>query len=214
MSKLQIIVGSTRPTRSADRVIPWATARATAHHAFEVEVLDLRDWPLPMFAEHIGTIGDFRDPTYSEPIVKQWNQKIAEAAAYLVITPEYNHSVPGVLKNAIDSIFVSFALRNKPIAAIGYSGGIAAGTRAIEHLAHIAIEADMHPVRSSVLLPFVASAFDDAGEPVNPMTQIALQILLDDLAWWSTCLKLARGAGELPPAVFRARAAAAAAAED
>jgi NAD(P)H-dependent FMN reductase len=214
VSKLQIIVGSTRPTRNADRVIPWAAARATAHPAFEVEVLDLRDWPLPMFAEHMGTIGDFRDPTYSEPIVKWWNQKIAEADAYLVITPEYNHSITGVLKNAIDNVFVSFALRNKPIAAIGYSGGIAAASRAIEHLAHIAIEADMHPLRSSVLIPFVESAFDAAGEPVSPMTEIALQILLDDLAWWSTTLESARAAGELPPAVFRARAAAAAAAED
>lgn len=214
MAKLQIIVGSTRPTRNADRVIPWVKARAEAHPAFDVEMLDLRDWPLPMFAEHIGTIGDFNDPTYSDPMVKRWNTKLAEADAYLVITPEYNHSIPGVLKNAIDSVFVSFALRNKPIAAVGYSGGIAAATRAIEHLAQIAIEADMAPLRSSVLIPFVDSAFDAAGEPVNPMTETALRITLEDLAWWSDALGQARKAGQLPPAVFRARAAAAAAAED
>jgi NAD(P)H-dependent FMN reductase len=214
MHKLHIIVGSTRQTRAADRVYPWVLAGARAHPDFEPELIDLRDWPLPMFAEHAGTIGDRRDPSYSEPIVKQWNQKVKEADAYLVITPEYNHSIPGVLKNAFDNVFISFALRNKPIAAIGYSGGIAAATRAIEHLAHIAIEADMAPLRSTVLIPFVNEAFDATGEPTNRMTEIALSITLDDLAWWATALKTARQAGQLPPAVFRARAAAAAAAED
>ncbi|HWE55207.1 MAG TPA: NAD(P)H-dependent oxidoreductase [Acidimicrobiales bacterium] len=206
MSKLQIIVGSTRETRAADRVLPWVTRRAEAHPDFDVEVLDLRDWPLPMFAEHLGTIGDRNDPTYSDPIVKRWNQKIKEGDAFLVITPEYNHSVPGVLKNAIDNVFVSFALRNKPIAAVGYSGGLAAAIRAIEHLAHIAIEADMHPLRSSVLIPFVQTAFDDDGSPKDPMTETAMQIVLDDLAWWSKLLESGRAAGELPPAVFRLRA--------
>lgn len=168
MHKLHIIVGSTRQTRAADRVYPWVLARAEAHPDFEPELIDLRDWPLPMFAEHAGTIGDFNDPTYSEPIVKEWNQKVREADAYLVITPEYNHSVPGVLKNAIDNVFLSFALRNKPLASIGYSGGIAAATRAIEHLAHIAIEADMAPIRSSVLIPFVTQAFGAAGRAGQP----------------------------------------------
>ena len=214
MNKLQIIVGSTRPTRAADLVLPWAAARARAHPAFETEVVDLRDWPLPMFAEHMGTIGDFSDPTYSDPIVKSWNQKVKEADAYLVLTPEYNHSIPGVLKNALDNVFVSFALRNKPIAAIGYSGAIAAASRAIEHLAQIAVEADMHPLRSSVLIPFVQSAFDPAGEPVNPLTETALSITLDDLAWWSEVLRTARAEGELPPAPFRMQAAAAAATAD
>jgi len=214
MHKLHVIVGSTRQTRAADRVFPWVLARAKAHPEFEPELIDLRDWPLPMFAEHPGSIGDRSDPTYSEPIVKRWNQKIREADAYLVITPEYNHSIPGVLKNAFDNVFVSFALRNKPLASVGYSGGIAAATRAIEHLAMVAIEADMAPLRSSVLIPFVHEAFDAAGEPVNPMTEAALTITLDDLAWWATALKAARQAGELPPAVFRARAAAAASAKD
>ena len=207
MSKLQIIVGSTRPTRAADRVVPWVEARARAHPAFEVEVLDLRDWPLPMFAEHMGSIGDFNDPTYSDPLVKGWNNKVREADAYLVVTPEYNHSVPGVLKNAIDSVFVSFALRNKPIAAVGYSGGLVAAARAIEHLAHIAIEADMAPLRSSVLIPFVESAFGADGLPKDPVAEAALEITLDDLAWWSAALEKARAEGQLPPAIVRMRAA-------
>jgi NAD(P)H-dependent FMN reductase len=213
MSKLQIIVGSTRPTRTADVVVPWVVSRALGHGGFDVEVIDLRDWPLPFFAEHMGTIGDFSDPTYSEPIVKAWNNKIKEADAYIVVTPEYNHSLPAVLKNAIDSVFLSFGFRNKPVAAVGYSAGIGAGIRAIEHLAHVAIEAEAVPLRNSVLIPLVATAFDEAGEPLDPMANISLDVMLDDLAWWSPALEAARAAGELVPGVFRARAAMAAAQE-
>jgi NAD(P)H-dependent FMN reductase len=207
---LQVIVGSTRPSRAADLVLPWVLARARAHGAFAVEALDLRDWPLPIFAEHVGSIGDRNDPTYSAPIVREWNHKIEEGDAYLVVTPEYNHSVPGVLKNAFDSVFVSFAFRNKPIATVGYSGGIAGGVRAIEHLAHIAIENDMAPLRSSVIIPYVQDAFDADTEPKDRLTDAALQIVLDDLQWWSNALGSARAAGQLPPAQVRMRAAMAA----
>jgi NAD(P)H-dependent FMN reductase len=210
MLKLQVIVGSTRPTRAADHVVPWVTDRAERHQAFEVEVLDLRDWALPFFQEHIGTLGNFVDPPYSEPIVKEWNNKIGEADAYLIITPEYNHSTSGVLKNAIDNVFFSFAFRNKAAAFVGYSGGIAAGTRAVEHLASIAIELELHPLKQSVLIPKVESAFNDNHDPIDPDTDIALEIVLDDLAWWSSALAKARSEGQLGPGVFRAREAAAA----
>ena len=59
--KLKVIIATTRPTRAADRVAPWVVRSATEHGAFDVEVLDLRDWPLPIFQEHLGTIGDFSD---------------------------------------------------------------------------------------------------------------------------------------------------------
>jgi NAD(P)H-dependent FMN reductase len=209
MSKLNIIIGSTRPTRSADLVAPWVIARAGSHGQFDVEVLDLRDWPLPMFAEHAGTIGDRNDPTYSEPIVKRWNAAMKAADAFVFVTPEYNHSVPGVLKNALDNVFVSYALRNKPSAMISYSTGIAAGVRAIEHLAHMIIEGDGVPLRSTVIIPFVGQAFDD-GEPRDPMTEVAMDVMLDDLAWWSRTLERGRADGELDPAGVRTRAAMAA----
>jgi NAD(P)H-dependent FMN reductase len=211
MSRLLVIVGSTRPGRSADLVVPWIMSRARAHGSFEVELADLRDWPLPIFAEHMGTIGDPRDPTYSLPLVRAWNAKIKEADAFIVITPEYNHSLPGGLKNAIDTVFLSFGFRNKPVAAVGYSGGIGGGIRAIEHLAHVLVEAEAVPLRNTVVLPNVTTAFDDQGAPANPAMEISLNVMLDDLAWWSLALENARAAGELAPGSFRARAALAAA---
>jgi NAD(P)H-dependent FMN reductase len=208
MLNLKIIVGSTRPGRAADRVVPWITSLASQHPAFSAEVLDLRDWPLPFFAETLQTVGDPRNPAYSDPIIKRWNQRIADGDAYLFITPEYNHSVPAVLKNAIDSVFASFAFRNKPAAFAGYSGGIAAGVRAIEHLAHIAIEAEMVPLRSSVLIPLAGTAFGQDGDPKDPEAALAAGIMLDDLAWWAAVLQRARQDSPLPPAAMRKMAAA------
>ncbi len=211
MSKLLVIVGSTRPTRSADLVLPWLTEKVSAHETFDAEIVDLRDWPLPIFAEHFGTIGDFNDPTYSEPLVKAWNDKIKSADAYVIVTPEYNHSVPGGLKNAIDTVWVSFGFRNKPVAFVGYAGGQGGGIRAIEHLAHVFVEAEAVPVRNSVVIPFVRDAFDSAGQPKNPIANAAAGIMLDDLAWWTAALEKARAEGELPPGNFRLQAALAAA---
>jgi NAD(P)H-dependent FMN reductase len=204
---LQIVLGSTRPTRLADLVAPWVLRRAQDHGAFEAELIDLREWDLPMFSEYPGSIGDFSDPAYSAPIVKRWNAKITGADAYLFVTPEYNHSVPGVLKNAIDSVFVSFGFRNKPSAAVGYSVGIAGGSRAVEHLAHIMIEMEAAPLRNSVLLPRAAEAFDEDGDPLDHASEVALQIVLDDLEWWGRTLRAARREGELQPGYVRMMAA-------
>ena len=123
------------------------------------------------------------------------------------MTPEYNHSIPAALKNAIDSVWLSFGFRNKPVAAVGYSGSIGAGIRAIEHLAHVFIEAEAVPLRNTVLLPFVRTAFGPDGAPVNPETDIRLQVMLEDLAWWSMALEKARADGELTPGTLRVRAA-------
>ena len=207
MSKVLVIVGSTRPGRAADLVMPWLIARARAHQGLDTEVADLRDWPLPIFAEHAGTIGDISDPTYSEPIVQEWNRKVKQADAFIVVTPEYNHSIPAALKNAIDTVWLSFGFRNKPVAAVGYSGSIGGGIRAIEHLAHVFIEAEAVPLRNTVVIPFVRTAFGADGEPVNPETDIRLQVMLEDLAWWSSALEKARAEGELTPGSLRARAA-------
>ena len=210
MSRLLVIIGSTRPTRAADLVTPWLTGKVSGHADFDAEIADLRDWPLPVFAEHFGTIGDFSDPTYSDPLVKAWNSKVKSADAYVIVTPEYNHSVPGGLKNAIDSVWVSFGFRNKPVAFVSYAGGQAGGVRAIEHLAHIFVEAEAAPMRNSVIIPFVRDAFDSGGQPRNPVMNAAADIMLDDLAWWSAALERARAAGELTPGTFRLRAALAA----
>ena len=86
---------------------------------------------------------------------------------------------------------------------MAYSGGIAGGVRAIEHLAHIAIEAEMVPLRNNVVIPFVGEAFGEDGQPRDHHTSAAAKIVLDDLAWWGAALKQARSRGTLPPAIMR-----------
>lgn len=196
---LKIIIGSTRPGRAADLVVPWISTTAREHGAFDVDVLDLRDWQFPVFGETFATLGDPASPTFSAPVVRRWNDAIAAGGAYLFITPEYHHSVPAVLKNAIDSVFGTFAFRNKPAAFLAYSGGI----RAVEHLAHIAIEAELVPLRNTVVIPYVTAAFGPDGEPVDDWARAAAKIMLDDLAWWAAALRQARLDGPLPPAIMR-----------
>ena len=207
MLNLKVIIGSTRPGRAADQVVSWIVPVAREHGGFDVEVADLREWDLPIFGETLATVGDFRDPIFSAPVVKRWNSMIAEGDAFLFVTPEYNHSVPAVLKNAIDTVFATFAFRTKPVACVAYSGGIAGGTRAVEHLAQIAIEAEMVPLRNNVIIPFVDAAFGPDGQPADHRTTAAATIVLEDLAWWGTTLRQARSAGTLPPAMVRLMAA-------
>lgn len=206
---LKLIVGSTREGRAADHVLPWLQRTIEADDRFDVEVLDLRDWKLPLFQETMATVGDVRDPTYSEPIVKRWNQTVDAGEAFLLLTTEYNHSIPGELKNAVDSVFVTFGLRNKPVGFVGYSGGITGGVRAVEHLMHSMINLEAVPLRNAVLIGGVNQAFDDDGEPVAPMTSIATSVLLDDLDWWGRLMNGAR-ADQLPHGQVRIRMAMAA----
>jgi NAD(P)H-dependent FMN reductase len=207
MLKVKIILGSTREGRNADSVYRWLLPMVQAITDFEVETLELRDWPLPLFQETIATVSNFADPNYSGALVKQWNDKIKEADAYLIITPEYNRSIPAVLKNAIDSVFFSFSFRQKPVAFVSYSLGFTAGARAVEHLTQIMVETEAIPVRTSTQIPLVASAFNVDGTATNPALPTTMTVLLDDLAWLGYALKDARSKGQLPPAALRIRAA-------
>lgn len=207
MLKLQVIIGSTRAGRNADSVCGWFLPIAQSHGAFDLEILDLRDWPLPFFQETIATVGDFANPTYSDAIVKRWNDKIKEADAYIIVTPEYNHGIPAVLKNAIDTVFFSFRFRRKAVAFVAYSLGFTAGARAAEHLTQVMVETEAVPVRTPTLVPFVTSAFDEEGRPINPALATTLTVMLDDLAWLAEALKTARCGSQLPPAAVRIRSA-------
>jgi NAD(P)H-dependent FMN reductase len=195
---LKIIVGSTREGRNAEPIIPFVESTARSFPDFDVEVLDLRDWHLPFFQETRQTLGDPADPTYSDPIVKAWNAKIKEGDVFVFITPEYNYSIPGVLKNAIDNVFASQGFRNKVVLPVGYSVGATGGGRAVLSLTPIALEIELHVIRNAVLIGNVGGAFEN-GLPTNPGTRAALEIGLEDLAWWGNALKGAREAGQLKP---------------
>lgn len=199
---VQVVVGSSRSARQIGDLPEWVagTLRRHGQQDFDVEVLDLQEWALPLFDESQSTLR--AEPPYASPVVHEWNTTIQRADAYVFLTPEYNHSFPGVLKNAIDSVYGSFAFRNKPVGFVGYSNGPIGASRAIEHLIPVAVELEMVPLRNSVLVRnFDASAGD--GRPTDPLSQVALDVLVEDLAWWARLLRSGRDAGQSEPGVMR-----------
>src|SRR5438552_18603236 len=139
--ELQSLVGSPRPGRAADRFLPWLVDRAERHGRFAVRLLDLRDWDLPFFQEPSEGMVAGR---FSTPMVERWNEVIAAGDAYLFVFPEYNHSVPAVLKNAFDYA-LGARLRNKPAGFVAYSGGPIGGARAGGPVVRSAGEAGVAP---------------------------------------------------------------------
>jgi NAD(P)H-dependent FMN reductase len=189
--KIQIILGSTRQGRVIEPVGKWVS-NALNKLEVEVETVDLADFDLPMFDEPIS-------PRYNpnriiDPKVKPFLDKLAEADGYVFITPEYNHSIPAVLKNAFD--YITFELQKKPAAIVSY--GTVGGARAAEHLKAILIEAKAAVVPEATALLNPTAILDekcmlDEESLANPWgPQAALTTTVTELVWWTSTLKVGR----------------------
>jgi NAD(P)H-dependent FMN reductase len=191
--RLQIIVGSTRPTRFADKPLAWLVDRLSGRDGFELDVLDLRDHPLPLFDSPMSPARTLRD--YPNDAVAQLGQRFDSADGYIALTSEYNHGYPASLKNAMDYVFPEF--KRKPIAFVGY--GNVGGARAIEQLRLVTIEFEMAPLRhavhilGSIMVP--AMTADEFSPSLFEALDERLEMLITDLEWWATALKVARDAG-------------------
>lgn len=185
--KIAVIVGSTRPNRFSEKPAQWIFEEAKKREGVEVELLDLRDYPLPMFEEPVSLSMNPRGQTH--PVAKEWSKKIDAADAYIIVTPEYNHGISGVLKNALDYAFHEW--HNKAVGFVAY--GSVGGARAVEHLRLVAIELHMASVRNSVHIP---GSFVFGGAPWNPTEDASLRKaadgMLTQLLWWAHALKEAR----------------------
>jgi NAD(P)H-dependent FMN reductase len=190
--RIALIIGSTRPTRFADRPAQWMLKQARARQDMEVEVVDLRDHPLPLFSEIASNL---RVPS-KDPEAIRWQQTIGKYDGYIFVVAEYNHSITGALKNALDQAYKEW--NRKPFTAIGY-GSVGAG-RAIEHLRGICTELQMVATRSAVHIggsDFMA-VFPMGGN--KPIEDIETGLLpsataaLDDLVWWANATIPARAA--------------------
>ena len=186
--KIAIIVSSTRPTRFADIPTAWIKAQAEARGDMDVEVLDLRDYPMPFFDE---VASNAWAPTQNAVAVK-WQQKLAQFDGYIFVVAEYNRSITGALKNALDQAYVEWA--RKPAGVVAY--GSVGGTRAAEHLRNIAVELQMVPVRHGAGDFFkVHPGFGGSGNLADIAGSIepSAKALLDDMVWWANATKAARG---------------------
>ena len=190
--KIAVIIGSTRKTRFADKPAAWLMDEVNKRDDMDFELVDLRDYDLPFFDEMASNLW----MPSSDPKAVAWQNKVGEFDGYIVLTAEYNHSIPGVLKNALDQAYKEW--NHKPMAAVGY-GGVGAA-RAIEHLRGIAVELMMVPTRNAVHLgggefmkvsPLGANG--DMSE-VAAVLQPSLNALLDELLWWAKATMAARAA--------------------
>lgn len=191
MTKIAVVVGSIREGRVTDVLAKWVAVEAKKFA--DVEVLDMRDYPMPFFAEAISP--RYNPDRKPEPAVQKWLDKIAEFDGYVIVTPEYNRSTSAVLKNAID--FLDYQMEKKPVALVGH--GTSGGAQAIANL-RMAL-----PGVGAVTVPQALFFTDRVGEAINEEgvlkeelrdapygPQSTLAANMEVLKWYADALKAAR----------------------
>lgn len=188
--KIHIILGSTRQHRAGDKIANWIYELAQKQSDIEFELIDLRDWQLPMFDESMSPMAN--KGKWDSEVGAKWAQKVGEADGYIIVTPEYNHGYPAVLKNVLDYAFYEW--NHKPFAFVAYSPVNTGAVRAVEQLAQVVGQLKGVSIVSSgdaVIipnLPMGSETFD--GTDYQHMADN----MFTQLRWWATALKTAREA--------------------
>ena len=189
MSKLKIgiVISTTRPTRFGHKPAEWVKSIAAERSDMAVEILDLRDYPMPFFDE---VASNAWVPTTNE-VAQRWQKKVAEFDGFVFVTAEYNHGIPAVLKNALDYAYPEW--NKKAAALVGY--GAVGGARAVEQLRLIAAELQLATIRTGVYIQGADfMAVWKEGKDLKEVTHLqqGVKDMLDQLAWWTAALKTAR----------------------
>jgi NAD(P)H-dependent FMN reductase len=174
-------------------VAEWAAEQARAHGGFEVEIADLADYDIPLSlpADSPKYAGD----SYVRPAgMAALTAQLETSDAFLVVTPEYNHSYPASLKAAIDWHFTQWTA--KPVAFISY-GSAAGGRHAVLHLENVFTELHAVTIRDGLAFPNYYLNWEN-GRPNSSESAGYAKTLLDQLAWWATTLRKARAAEPYP----------------
>lgn len=184
--KIGIIIGSTRPNRVGEQVGRWVFEQAKSFGQADYELVDLKTFNLPLLDEPVPPAKG----QYSKPHTIAWSQKIDSFDGFVFVTPEYNHSTSGALKNALDFIYREW--NNKACGFVSY--GSAGGTRAVEQLRLIAAELQMASVRNQVTLSLHTDFENFTTFRPDPRHTKSLQDTLGQVAKWSGALKSVREA--------------------
>ena len=190
--RIAVIVGTTRDSRFGDVPADWIFSRAQARGDWDVEKVDLKAFDLPLFNE---VASNAWVPT-EDPAARKWQETIAKFDGFIFVTPEYNRSITGALKNALDQAYVEW--NRKAFGIVSY--GSVGGTRAAEHLRTIGIELQMASTRSAVHIGGgdFFSVHPLGGDP-KPIESIEGSIgasadsMLEELDWWTRATMAARG---------------------
>ena len=181
MNNIAIILGSTRPNRNGEAVAKWVYEIACTRSDATFELVDIKEYNLPLLDEPIPA----SQGKYSKEHTKKWAVKIDSFDAYIFVTPEYNHSIPGALKNAIDFLYKEW--NNKAAGFVSY--GSAGGSRAVEHLRLVMAELMIADVRSQVMLSLATDFVNDSEFKPDIRHVQEVNTLLDQVIAWSNALK-------------------------
>jgi NAD(P)H-dependent FMN reductase len=190
MLKIAIIIGTTRPNRKSGQVARWVYNQASERNDAEFDLVDLRNYDLPLFDEpNPPSLGK-----YTHEHTKIWAQKIAGYDGYVFVTGEYNHSIPAVLKNAIDYLYYEW--HDKPAGFVSY--GSAGGARAVEQLRQVMGEIHVTDVRQQVLFFFPTDFENSTILKPKEYHEKMLNTMLDNLVAWGNVLKTLRQDSKVP----------------
>ena len=185
--KIAIVIGSTRVNRFGDKPAAWIAEIAKARGDLDVEIVDLRDYPLPFFDEVSSSL---YVPSKNE-VAQAWQKKVAEFDGFIFTAAEYSHGPAAVLKNALDYAYTEW--NRKPAAFVGYGG--VGGARAVEQLRLNAVELQMAVTRNAVHVTwgdYIQVAQQGKKlEDIEHLNQAAAATV-EELAWWAKVLKAAR----------------------
>ena len=192
MLSVGIILGSTRPNRNGEAVAKWVLDQTKNRKDARYELVDIKDYNLPLLDEPIPP----SQGKYSQPHTKRWAEKIGSFDAFVFVTPEYNHSTSGALKNAIDFLYREW--NNKAAGFVSY--GSAGGARAVEALRLIMAEIQIADVRAQVMFSLFTDFKIFSEFAPDPRHDAELDAMLKQLVGWGTALKTVRGEGAAPSA--------------
>ena len=182
--KVAIILGSTRPGRLGEPVAKWVFEIAKKRTDATFELVDLKEYQLPHLDEPIPPSAG----RYAQAHTKKWAAKIATFDAFVFVTPEYNHSTSGALKNAIDFLYKEW--NNKVAGFVSY--GSAGGVRAVETLRLVMAELQVATVRAQVAFSLMTDFVDFHDFRPDPSKEAAVNVVFDQVIAWGTALRTLR----------------------
>jgi NAD(P)H-dependent FMN reductase len=194
--RIGIIISTTRPGRFGDTPTQWILDIGRKRDEAEFEIVDLRDYPMPFFEEKVSPL----HAPVQDAVAQRWAAKMAGLDGYIFVTAEYNHSVTGVLKNALDHLYSE--VHRKPATFVAYGG--MGGSRAVEHLRHILAEMQVATLRYGVHIgkvELIGMLLEGKTMADFLYLDEAAAPMLDELVWWANTLKAGRDAAAAAPAI-------------
>ncbi|MEX2273198.1 MAG: NAD(P)H-dependent oxidoreductase [Vicinamibacterales bacterium] len=187
MTKIAIVLGSTRPGRNGEAVAKWVFDIASLRRDAEFELVDIADYNLPLLDEPVPA----SQGKYSKDHTKRWAAKIAEFDGYVFVTAEYNHAIPGALKNAIDFLYAEW--NNKAAGFVSY--GSAGGTRAVEQLRLVMAEVQIADVRAQATFSLHDDFENFSVFKPGQRKEKSVTGMLDQVVAWSEAMRTVRMRG-------------------